>query len=72
MNSESTKVSNIPKGLTSVCVYLGVSPKIWVLQNEWFIMENPIKMDDFEGPLFSETPIFSEHNIPPATLLSLH
>ena len=30
-------------------------PNIRVPQNGWFIMENPIKMDDLRVPLFSET-----------------
>ena len=34
-----------------------VFPKIGVSQNGWFIIEIPIKMDDLEVPLFSETPI---------------
>ena len=38
-------------------------PKIGVPQNEWFTMENPIKMDDLGVPLFLETPIW--FRIPP-------
>ena len=39
---------------------MGVNPKIgdFAPQNGWFIiMENRIKMDDLEVPLFLETPI---------------
>ena len=35
--------------------YMWVFPKIGIPQNGWFIMENPIKMDDLGIPLFLET-----------------
>ena len=40
-----------------------VFPKIGVPQNGRFIMEKPIKMDDLEVPLFSETLKRSAHNL---------
>ncbi len=38
-----------------------VFPKIRVPQNAWFIMENPIKVDDLVVPLFSQTSIYFDY-----------
>ena len=36
----------------------GCFQKIGVPQNGWFIIQNPIKMDDLGVPLFLEAPIY--------------
>ena len=49
-----------------ITYHIWVFPKIEVPQNGWFIMENPIKMDDLGGfytPIFGSTPICQQYAI---------
>ena len=43
--------------IMNLCMYIWVFPKIGVPQNEWFIRENHIRIDDVGVPPFLESPI---------------
>ena len=46
--------------VADLCIYIYIYgfPEMGIPQNEWFIMENPIKIDDLGVPPSREMPIY--------------
>ena len=47
---------------TDIYMHIWMFPKIGVSQNGWFIMENPIKMDDLGATIFGNTHMINYTN----------
>ena len=56
-NRQSVVVFDGLRSEVLIRILIWVFPKIGVPQNGWFIMTNPIKMDDLAVALFLETSI---------------